>query len=79
MNDEAQLLLLIWESVQEHIPQREKKEVASSIIKHMIEYGHDLQLLRDVDGEDHILDSVIEELDEDEGDLFETYEDEEEL
>jgi len=78
MNDEAQLLLLIWESVQEYIPARDKKEVASAIIRHMTEYGNDLQLLRDVEGEDPILDAILEELDEDEdeSDLFEDYEEE---
>lgn len=79
MNDEAQLLLLIWESVQEYIPQRDKKEVATAIIKHMSEYGNDLSLLRDAEGEDHVLDIALEEFDEENQGDFIDYEDEEEV
>ncbi len=80
MNDEAQLLVLIWESIQEYIPHKEKKEVASAIVRHMTEYGHDLQLLRDAEGEDNVLDTVLNEfIEEEDDDLFEDYEEEEEL
>lgn len=75
MNEEAQLLASLWETVQEYVPTASKQETAESMIKTLIDYGNDYRLLRDAEGTCIYLDRAIAALaeDEEEEDLFDEY------
>ena len=82
MNEEAQLLLVLWETVQEHIPTNQKVEVAYTMIRKMMDYGCDLKLLRDAEDEDQFIEVALQRLfdyeEEEEDNLFDYEEEDEE-
>ena len=77
MNDEARLLLSIWEAVQDYIPTGDRQEAALGVIKSLVELGNDLELLHDAEGECPYLDRALNEaaLDQDE-EIDDIYEEE---
>ena len=60
MNEEAQLLSQLWENVQDNLPNSEKLEVAKAIIRTLIEFGNDIHLLYDAEGNCTYLDRALE-------------------
>ena len=68
MNEEAQLLYRLWENVQDFIPNAEKFEVAKSIIRTLLEFGNDIHLLYDAEGNCSYLDRALEAIEGEEDD-----------
>lgn len=74
MNDEARLLFSLWETVGEFVPNGDKQEAASQMIRTLIDVGgNDFDLLHDAEGEcphlDRALAEIAAEIAEDEDDL----------
>ena len=59
MNEEAQLLVTLWESIQEYIPTNEKQSMAEKVIQTLINYGNDFKLLHDAEGNCTFLDRAL--------------------
>jgi hypothetical protein len=59
MNEEARLLMLIWESISDFISTGDKQEAADAIVGSFVEGGHDLDLLFDADGECPFIDRAL--------------------
>lgn len=66
MNEEAQLLLTLWEKVQDHVANSHKAELSETIVRLLVEYGMDIRLLHDAEGEDTHLDNALMNVSEDE-------------
>lgn len=59
MNEEAMLLVTLWEAIQDYIPAAEKVTVAESTIKTLMEFGNDIHLLHDAEGTCPYLDKAL--------------------
>lgn len=78
MNEEARLLILLWETVSESLAVNERKDIAKAIIKVLIEENEmEFRLLQDAEGECQYLDAALsayeEESLEEEDDLIDIY------
>ncbi len=71
MNEEARLLVSLWEAVSDHIPAGSRQEAGASMIRVMMEYGHDLALLHEAESECPFLDRALDQVSDEEGEEFE--------
>jgi len=82
MNDDAQLLASLWETIHDHVSNGDKQEVAESIIRILIDHGSEFKSLIDAEGSCNYLDRALEtieaeEEEEREPDLYDEYGEEE--
>lgn len=59
MNDEARLMMLIWESISDFISTSDKQTAAQALVSSFIESGHEIDELYDADGECPYIDKAL--------------------
>lgn len=59
MNDEARLMVLIWESISDFVISGEKQDAADALVASFVELGHDVEQLYDAEGECPFLDRAL--------------------
>ena len=78
MNNDAQLLASLWESVHDHVSNGDKQEVAENIVRILIDHGSEFRSLIDAEGTCNYLDRALENVEaeeeaEHEPDLYDEY------
>lgn len=59
MNDEARLMMTVWEAVSDYVSSGCKQDAADALVGAFVEVGHDVELLYDADGECPYLDRAL--------------------
>lgn len=77
MNDEARLMMQIWERVSDYINSGEKQDAADAMVEAFIDSGHDVETLYDAEGECPYIDRALTSAAAENEDIDETDYDEE--
>lgn len=74
MTNEVELILEIWESVRDFVPNSKHEAVATDILKSFLNYGIEYSDLATLEDEDTLLGQVLSELVDPEEEVEEEYE-----
>lgn len=62
MSSEAEMVIEIWENIKESVKNSDKKDVATSIIQAMLNYGFEYKELAHIEDEDEMLGEILRHL-----------------